>query len=78
MNEEYARNIGIIDDVAPIYRFSFHLDLMSETLLTTGVQKLILVSNKLKIMWNVAVVASLKVKYRNFPGMADATREKPQ
>jgi hypothetical protein len=39
MNDEYARNIGIIDDVAPIYRFSFHLDLMSETLLTTGIQK---------------------------------------
>jgi hypothetical protein len=67
MNDEYARNMGIIDDVAPIYRFYLHLELMCETFLTTGVQKLILVSNKLKIMWNEAVVASLHLQYRNFP-----------
>lgn len=47
-------------------------------MLTTGVQNLILVSNKLKIMWKEAVVASLNVQFRNFPGMAEETREKPQ
>jgi hypothetical protein len=78
MNDGYARNIGIIDDVAPIYRFYLHLDLMSETFFITGLQKLMLVSNKLKIMWKQAAVASFNVKYRNFPGMADATRHKPQ
>jgi len=51
---------------------------MSETLLTTGVQKLLLVSNELKIMWKDAVVALFNVQYRNFPGMADAIRDKPQ
>jgi hypothetical protein len=50
---------------------------MSETLLTTSLQKLMLVSNKLKIMWKEAVVASFNVQYRNFPGMPDATRDKP-
>jgi len=37
-----------------------------------------LVGNKLKIVWKEAVVASFNVQYRNFPGMADATRDKPQ
>ena len=37
-----------------------------------------LVSNKLKIMWKEAVVASFNVQYRNFPGIADATRDKTQ
>lgn len=62
----------------PKYRFYLHLDLTSETLLTTGVQKLTLVGNKLKITWKEAVVASFNVQYRNFSGMADATRNKPQ
>jgi len=78
MNDKYARSTVTIDDVAHIYWFYFRLDLMSETLLTTGVQTLPLVSNKLKIMWKEAVVASFNVQYRNFPGMADAIGDKPQ
>jgi hypothetical protein len=78
MNVEYARNTSIIDDVNRIYRFYLHLDLMSETLLTTDVQKSMLVSNKLKIMWEKEAVASFNVQYRSFPGMADATPDKPQ
>jgi hypothetical protein len=78
MNDEYARNTGIIEDVNGIYRFYLHLDLMSETLLTTDVQKSMLVSNKLKIMWKKEALASLNVQYRSFAGMADATPNKPQ
>jgi len=78
MNEKYARNTVTIDDVPHIYWFYLHLNLMSETLLTTGVQKLLLVRNKLIIMWKEAVVASFNVQYRNFPGMAVAIRDKPQ
>jgi len=78
MNDEYARNTDIIYGVAPMCWFYLHLDLMSETLLTTGVQKIMLVSNKLKVMWKEAVVASFNVQYRNFPGMADAIRDKPR